>query len=135
MKKIISTVIVGIMLLVFGITVYAEVMPFVLGSSTRESILMINGNTATCTSKYSASDDAVSEIIITQSLERHLYLWVWETVGGEWSTSSDGSSISFTNTVSGLSSGTYRVKTVFDATGTNGEKESQTLYSAEKKVN
>lgn len=135
MKKIISTVIVGIMLLVFGITVYAEVMPFVLGSSTRESILMINGNTATCTSKYSASDDAVSEIIITQSLERHLYLWVWETVGGEWSTSSDGSSISFTNTVSGLSGGTYRVKTVFDATGTNGEKESQTLYSAEKKVN
>ena len=135
MKKIISTVIVGIMLLVFGITVYAEVMPFVLGSSTRESILMINGNTATCTSKYSASDDAVSEIIITQSLERHLYLWVWETVGGEWSTSSDGSSVSFTNTVSGLSSGTYRVKTVFDATGTNGEKESQTLYSAEKKVN
>lgn len=135
MKKIISTVIVGIMLLVFGITVYAEVMPFVLGSSTRESILMINGNTATCTSKYSASDDAVSEIIITQSLERHCYLWVWETVGGEWSTSSDGSSISFTNKVSGLSGGTYRVKTVFDATGTNGEKESQTLYSAEKKVN
>lgn len=135
MKKIISTVIVGIMLLVFGITVYAEVMPFVLGSSTRESILMINGNTATCTSKYSASDDAVSEIIITQSLEKHCYLWVWETVGGEWSTSSDGSSVSFTNTVSGLSGGTYRVKTVFDATGTNGEKESQTLYSAEKSIN
>lgn len=135
MKKIISTVIAGIMLLVFGITAYAAVMPFVLGSSTRESILMINGNTATCTSKYSASDDAVSEIIITQSLERHLYLWVWETVGGEWSTSSGGSSISFTNTASGLSGGTYRVKNVFDATGKNGEKESQTLYSAEKKVN
>lgn len=135
MKKIILIAIVGIVLFVFGITAYAEAMPFVLGSSKRESILMINGTTATCTSKYTASDDAVSEVVITQSLERHCYLWVWETVGGEWSTSSDGSSISFTNTVSGLSSGTYRVKTVFDVTGTNGEKGSTTLYSAEKSIN
>lgn len=135
MKKIISIVIVGIMLFVFGTTAYAEAMPFVLGSSKRESILMISGNTATCTSKYSASGDAVSEIIITQSLEKHCYLWVWETVGGEWSTSSDGRYISFTNKVSGLSSGTYRVKTVFDATGTNGKTESATLYSAEKSIN
>lgn len=135
MKKLISIVIVGIVLLVFGTTAYAEAMPFVLGSSSRESILMISGTTATCTSKYTASDDAVSEVVITQSLEKHCYLWVWETVGGEWSTSSDGSSISFTNTVSGLSSGTYRVKSVFDVTGKNGKKESTTLYSAEKTIN
>lgn len=134
MKKLISVVIVGIVLLVFGTTAYAEAMPFVLGSSSRESILMISGTTATCTSKYTASDDAVSKVIITQSLERHCYLWVWETVGGEWSTSSDGSSISFTNTVSDLSNGTYRVKTVFDVTGKNGEKESLPLYSAEKSI-
>lgn len=95
MKRFFSIIIIGIMLLILGMGAYAEAMPFALGSAKRESILMISGNTATCTSKYNAADDAVSEVIITQSLEKHCYLWVWETVGGEWSTTSDRSSVSF----------------------------------------
>lgn len=132
MKRLFSIIIVGIMFLTLGTTAYAETMPFALGSAVRESILMISEDTATCTSKYNAVDDAVSEVIITQSLEKHCYLWVRETVGGEWSTTSDRSSVSFTNKVSELDSGTYRVKTVFNVTGTKGETEEITLYSAEK---
>lgn len=59
----------------------------------------------------------------------------WDTVGEEWNTSSDGSSISFTNTATGLDNGTYRVKTVFNVTDKNGKAEKTTLYSAEKSVN
>ena len=135
MKKLLSILIVGIMFLTMGTLAYAEAMSFALGSTQRDSILSISGNTATCTSKYKAADNAVSEVIIMQSLEKHCYLWVWETVGGEWIKTSDNHSVSFTNKVSGLADGIYRVKTVFNVTGTNGETEEITLYSTEKKVN
>lgn len=50
MKRFFSIIIVGIMFLTFGTAAYAEAMPFALGSAKRESILMISGDTAICTS-------------------------------------------------------------------------------------
>ena len=71
---------------------------------------------------------------ITQSLEKHSFLWFWDTVGGEWTTNSKKSSVSFTNYKSGLASGTYRVKSVFTVTTTSGQTETVTVYSAEKTI-
>ncbi len=62
MKKLLSILIVGIMFLTMGTLAYAEAMSFALGSTQRDSILSISGNTATCTSKYKAADNAVSEV-------------------------------------------------------------------------
>lgn len=75
-----------------------------------------------------------ASVKITQSLEKHSFLWFWDTVGGEWTTNSKKSSVSFTNYKSGLASGTYRVKSVFTVTTTSGQTETVTVYSAEKTI-
>lgn len=95
---------------------------------------MISGSTAICKSKNYAADDADSLAIITQSLEKSRFLGIWITIGDERNTTSNRNSISFTNKVSGLDNGTYRVKTVFKVTAANGETEKITLYSTEKSV-
>jgi len=134
MKKIAALMLVVIMSFVCSTTVFAEAMPYTTGSQNQKSLLVISGGTATCTSTFVAEGDDVSRVEITQSLEKHSFLWTWETVGGEWSKNTDGSFVSFTNKVSELSNGTYRVKTVFNVTAKNGKTEKTTLYSAEKSV-
>lgn len=135
MKRLFSIIIVGIMFLTMGTAAYVEAIPYTIGSQNLKSTLMISGSTATCTSVFTAEGDDVSKVEITQSLEKHSYLWVWDTVGGEWNTSSNGGSISFNNKVTKLDSGTYRVKTVFNVTDKNGKTEKIMLYSAEKSLN
>ena len=93
MKRLFSIIIIGIMFLTMGMVVYAEATPYTIGSQNLKSTLMISGSTATCTSVFTAEGNDVSKVEITQSLEKHRYLWIWDTVGGEWNTSSNGSSI------------------------------------------
>ena len=70
-----------------------------------------------------------------QSLERHSFLWSWDTVGGSWTkTETNAVSVTFTNTKSGLTSGTYRVKSVFTVTLSNGTSETVTVYSNEVEI-
>lgn len=135
MKKIAALILVVIMSFVCSTAVFAEAIPYTTGSQNQKSILMISRSTATCTSTFVAEGDEVSSVEITQSLEKHSFLWMWETVGGEWNKTTNGSSSSFTNKVSGLSKGTYRVKSVFNVTTKSGKTETTTLYSDQKSVN
>ncbi len=98
------------------------------------SLLNISGNTAYCTSK-SSSDDIVS-ISVEQTLEKYSgLLWIWNDVdGAKWSSSVNRNSITVYNSKSGLSSGKYRLKSVFTLTSSNGETETITVYSEEKTV-
>ena len=105
-----------------------------ISSFTKTSYLSITNGQATCKSSYSESNGNTASVKITQSLEKHSFLWFWDTVGGEWTTNSKKSSVSFTNYKSGLASGTYRVKSVFTVTTTSGQTETVTVYSAEKTI-
>lgn len=98
------------------------------------SNLSISGQTAYCTSKTN-STDAVS-ITVQQTLQKYSgLLWVWNDVdGANWSKTVNNSSISLSNTKSGLTSGKYRLKSVFTLTKSNGETETITVYSEEKTV-
>lgn len=98
------------------------------------SQLSISGNTAYCTSK-SSSDDAVS-ISVEQILEKYSgWLWNWDEVdGAKWSSTVNRKSITVYNSKSGLSSGTYRLKSVFTLTTSSGKTETITVYSEEKTI-
>lgn len=99
-----------------------------------ENILYISSNTAECTSVCTSSSDVVS-VSVEQTLQKFWGLWVWDNVdGASWTKSKSGSSISLVNTKSGLSSGTYRVKSVFTLTSISGETETITIYSEEKTI-
>lgn len=134
MKKIVSIAIVVLMAFALCTTAFAEVSTYVLGSSERFCRLAISGNTAICKSEYISGDDNVAEVVMTQSLEKQGFLWIWSMTDGEWTKTSDGSSMALTNTVDGLAKGKYRVKTVFTVTDKNGIVETIPLYSTEERV-
>lgn len=98
------------------------------------SELNIVGTKAECVSQT----DGVNTIMITveQTLQKYSgWFWIWDNVdGASWTKTENRSSISLTNTKSGLTSGTYRVKSVFTLTDKNGATETITVYSDEKKI-
>lgn len=134
MKKLVSIAIVLVMALTFCTTAFADISTYETGADGRYSKLSISGTTATCKSVYTANGDDVIKVVMTQSLEKQGLFWTWSKVAGEWTKTSDGSSMALTNTVSGLSKGTYRVKTVFTVTDKNGKEETTTLYSTTEKA-
>ncbi len=98
-----------------------------------KSDLDIADGTAYCTSTCS-SKNAVS-ITVTQTLQKHWGLWIWNDVeGASWSKQVNGSSIYLSNSKSDLDSGTYRVKSVFTLTNENGKSETITIYSNEQEI-
>ncbi len=125
-----------------GAVVYAEsIVPFIDdGISLAYEIacnpisdLEITGNTAYCTSSVGGTG-AVS-ITVTQTLQKHWGLWIWNDVeGATWTKTVDRNSIFLSSSKSGLDSGTYRVKSVFTLTDKNGKSETITVDSDEKKV-
>jgi hypothetical protein len=99
-----------------------------------DCILSINNGTATCTSQaISASAQTITAV---QTLEKYSgWFWVWDTVSGAtWSKTRNGTSLTMQNNKGGLSSGTYRLKTVFTVTSTSGQTETVTVYSSERTV-
>lgn len=133
MKKIVSILLIFSVIIALCLNVSAASV-YDVGSFTKTSYLSITNGQATCKSSYSESNVNTASVKITQSLEKHSFLWFWDTVGGEWTTNSKKSSVSFTNYKSGLASGTYRVKSVFTVTTTSGQTETVTVYSAEKTI-
>lgn len=134
MRKIISITIFVIVALFCSTTAFADVNTRAVGSAKRSCILSLSGSSATCTSTYTDTSGVTAKVVITQTLEKHSFLWIWNTVGGAWTKTSYNGNVSFTNKASNLESGTYRVKTVFDVTSSDGATESITLYSTEKTV-
>jgi len=98
------------------------------------SNLKISGKTATCESSAAGSNCA--SITVVQALQKYGgFLWVWNDVSGAtWTKTVKASSITLTSTKSGLSSGTYRLKSTFTLTSKSGETETITVYSSEATV-
>lgn len=103
-------------------------------ASDPKSIIKIIDNCAYCTSETRGAD-AVS-INVEQTLEKYSgWFWIWNSVdGAHWIKSINANTISVVNTKNGLSSGTYRLKSVFTLTNTKGKTETITIYSSEVKV-
>ena len=136
LKKILAIAMVAVMCLsLFAITASAVgISTCDISSASKTSSLIISGTTATCKSSYNDWQTA-SKVVIVQSLEKKALLWSWSTVGGEWTkTTTNADTVSFTNTKSGLASGTYRVKSVFTVTLSDGTSETVTRYSSEVEI-
>lgn len=87
------------------------------------------GTTAECISQGSGFNTV--KITVVQTLQKYSgWFWIWDDVpGATWTKTVNSSVISFVNTKSGLSSGKYRVKSVFTFTNTSGKTETLTIYS------
>ncbi len=97
------------------------------------SELTISGTKATCTSN-TIGNGAV-KITAEQTLQKQGLLWIWGDVdGASWTKTVNASSIYMSNNKTGLASGTYRLKTVFTLTASDGNTETFTVYSAEKTI-
>ncbi len=146
--KIIATLMTVIMAtLSLGMTVSAtEYVPYeqeVTASSitprysialTASSYLSISSGTANCTSTAMGETDTV-KISCTQTLEKKSVIGVYYSVSGaSWTATVNLRKITVSNTKSNLDSGTYRLKSVYTLTKTNGESETITVYSSEKTV-
>lgn len=112
-KKIFSVICVVVSVLCFGLVASAESFaPFTLYTDSASSTLTISGTTATCTSKATGYVGTTTKIVIQQTLQKKTSSGTWSKVNG-WSETDSGYKGSATNKEYNLTSGTYRLKTVF----------------------
>lgn len=136
MRKIIAVLLCAAMCFsLFAVTISAsEVSSRYISSASKNSVLRISGTKAECTSNYSEMV-TLKSINVVQTLEKHAYFWTWDTVGGPWTkTAYNTTALSLTNSKTGLTSGTYRVKSVFTVITADGQTETVTVYSSEKTI-
>ena len=143
MKKLLSLVLSAVMLL-SCFCVYAsaydsyyeeEIIAEDIASAIKSSSLIISGTTATCKSSYDDTDSSIYSVKAVQTLEKHWALGLFfKYNNAEWEKTVYTDSLSMTNTESGLVSGTYRLKTTFTVTFTNGSTETIDVYSGEKTI-
>lgn len=98
------------------------------------SELNLTGTKAECISRASGVD--IAKITVEQTLQKFSgWFWIWIDVdGASWTRTENSSPVLMSNTKSGLTSGTYRVKSVFKLTDKNGKTETITVYSDEASV-
>lgn len=115
--------------------VYANsIAPLYETASDAISTLTISGKTAKCESKLIGHSD-VKSCKVVQTLEKKWGLWIWNSVdGASWNGTISSISGKVTNSISGLPSGTYRLKSVFTVKTSNGKTETITVYSDESTV-
>lgn len=129
---------------VFSVTAFAEtdttfavtrnISPAYEIANNATSILVIDGSTANCSSQVYGAN--IVSITVTQTLQKYLGLWIWTDVNdAKTSKTVNDSSLYLSTTKIGLSSGTYRVESVFTLTNKDGKTETITVYSDEKSVN
>lgn len=140
MRKVIS--ILMSLLMCFSLSVTASeqtvstsiVQPYYEKAVDAWSNLSISGTTATYKSDVMGDSDVV-KIVAEQYLQKQGFLWIWTTYdGAEWTKTTYTNTLAMSNTKTGLSSGKYRLKTIFTLTDKQGETETITVYSDEKSV-
>lgn len=121
-KKIFSVICIIISVLCFGMAVSAEnFVPYTLYTDSASSTLTISGTTATCMSKATGYVGTTTKIVIQQTLQKKNLSGTWSKVNS-WDETDSGYKGSATNKEYNLSSGTYRLKTVFTVyAGSNSE--------------
>lgn len=108
------------------------VQPYYEKAQEAKSILNINGTDAICESSL-AGDPDVIKIVAVQTLEKQGFFWSWDTYDDTtWTKTVYTNTLAMSNTKTGLSSGKYRLKTVFTLTDKQGKTETITVYSDEK---
>ena len=145
LKRILASVLAAVCLCTcFSVTAFADtnttyslvggISPLYDIAKSAISTLTISGTNAQCTSR--ASGENTVKITVEQTLQKYSgWFWIWNDVdGASWTGTENRSSISLSNTKSGLTSGKYRVKSVFTLTDKNGKTETITVYSDEKTV-
>ena len=140
MRKVINVLMCLLMCFSFSVTASANtispgvVQPYYEKAKTAKSELYISGTTATCKSKVEGDPD-VTKIVAVQTLEKQGFLWIWGTYDDTtWTNTVYSNTIFMSNTKYSLSSGKYRLKTVFTLTDKNDKTETITVYSEEKTV-
>lgn len=98
--------------------------------------LSITGTTAVCFSSTESNSNTV-KITIEHTLQKYTgWFWAWDDVeDATWTKTENSTSVTLVSAKTDLASGTYRVKSVFTLTDSNGEKETVTIYSNEDSVN
>lgn len=110
------------------------VQPYYEMANTANSKLTVIGTTAVCESTL-RGDTNVVKITAEQYLQKQGFLWIWSTYdGAEWTKTVYSNVLAMSNTKTGLSSGKYRLKTIFTLTDKNGKVETVTVYSEKKKI-
>ncbi|MBD5111392.1 MAG: hypothetical protein HDT42_02480 [Ruminococcaceae bacterium] len=140
MKKVISLMMTLLLCFSLSVTASAQtvstgiVQPYYEKAKVATSELYISGTTATCKSTIQGDSD-VTKIVAEQYLQKQGFLWIWTTYdGAEWTKTVYTNVIAMSNTKTGLSSGKYRLKTIFTLTDSNGKTETITVYSDVKSV-
>lgn len=110
----------------------SEIMPFDLYTNSCSSTLTISGTTATCKSNALGYANVTTKIVMKQTLQKKTSSKTWSEVNS-WNETDIGYKGSATNTQSNLSSGIYRLKTVFTVYA-GSDYETITKYSSEKTV-
>lgn len=134
MKRILSVIfvfIVSVTMLTISVSA-AEVGIKTLYTNSFSSTLTVSGTTATCKSKLNGYNGVTTKIVISQTLQKKNSSGNWTNVKTS-STTINSFVGSLTKSYSGLSSGTYRVKSVFTVySGSNYE--TLTKYSSTKTI-
>ena len=140
MRKVISLLMSLLMCFSLSVAASAQTVPTDIVQPYYESVkvatseLYINGTTATCISEVRGFSD-VTKIVAEQYLQKQGFLWIWTTYdGAEWTKTVYTNTLVMSNTKTGLSSGKYRLKTIFTLTDSNGKTETITVYSDEQKI-
>ena len=142
-RIIISILLAACVCICFCLPVYAEtdaalsvvtVSPLYDIAKQTTSDLTIVGTKAECRS-YALGNNVVM-ITVEQTLQKYSgWFWIWNNVdGASWSKTVNNSSLHLLNTKSGLTSGKYRLKSVFTLTDKNDKTETITIYSNEATV-
>lgn len=140
MKKVISVLMCLLLCFSFPVTASAKTIPtntaqpYYEMASKAESKLSISGTTATCESILRGDTDVV-KIVAEQYLQKQGFLWIWDTYDDTtWTKTVYSNTLTMSNTKTGLSSGKYRLKTIFTLTDKQNKTETITVYSDEKTV-
>ena len=133
-KKIIAAIAMAVVTVVcLSGTVFAqEVSICNLYTSSCSSTLTVSGTTAKCISQATGYRNETTKIVITQTLQKKTSTGSWSKVSCWIETDASYKGYA-TNSKSGLSKGTYRLKTVFKVyAGSNYE--TLTKYSSNKTI-
>lgn len=106
-----------------------------VNGGAKGAVLTVTSTNVTCTSFMSQSGGSIKSIKGTQTLEKRNSSNSYSAVSGKtWTETTNSTYLCISESVSGLSAGTYRLKTVFTVTLSNGKTETTTVYSVARTV-
>lgn len=132
-KRVLAFLLAAVFAFSLVMSVSAETVATYDIAGVKRSLISYTGGRAHCVSSITDTDNVIKHVKIDQSLEKFAFLWFWTVEDGPRSYNSGSGNATFQNYKS-VSTGTYRVKSVFTVTLKDGRSETVTVYSSELKV-